>query len=729
MSHQKHSKRPNPQNPPPQNSPAQNSSPQNPQRSPSEQHAPKEQGQREAQQHVQQQAQQQVPPQAGQRNEQKQGARNDNRPHDARQHEQRPRNDARAEQRQEQRQDTRQDTRNEKHQEFPRENRTNTRPNNRNDQRNERTEHSREPQREPQREAQPNPRQEYRPDPRRDKRSEERPDGRSDSRSDGRGREERHGERNDRSQERGAGDGGERRRGGGGDGERRRGGNRSMPHTPDFIPIGGGFDRPEQFAEFVANRRDSEKEAYEPYVPTTPAHGSDNIFYKDFDPLYKGARGLAIKILCRLEQSDSYLDKLLEYEMANSDLKALDRALLTEIVNGVTRWQARLDWVLTGFYHGEFVKCIMPVKNAMRIALYQIMFLQKIPPFAAVNESVELVKRLKGPRSANLVNAILRNILHNINSIRYPNRHEDASRHLSVHYSHPFWLTKRWFDRYGEQETEALLKVNNERPKITLRLNQMRCQREELLKFLDAQEVKYWESVLDKDGLLQVGSLSAVRDWKPFQDGWFVVQDPSAAMVVKLANPQAGQLIYDVCAAPGGKTTYAAELTNDKATILAMDKYGGKLHLIEETAERLGLKSITTQAQDIRHFKTKDLADLVLVDAPCSGLGTLAKKPDIKWKFDLTGFPALVKTQREILSAASRLVKPGGTLVYSTCTIEPEENEKQVEWFLQQFPEFSLDPAENYISAEICSDGFLRTLPHKHACDGAFGARLVRKAS
>jgi 16S rRNA (cytosine967-C5)-methyltransferase len=428
-----------------------------------------------------------------------------------------------------------------------------------------------------------------------------------------------------------------------------------------------------------------------------------------------------------LEQSDSYLDKLLEYELANSDLKPLDRALLTELVNGVTRWQAKLDWVLTGFYHGEFVKCIMPVKNAMRIALYQILFLQKIPPFAAVNESVELVKRLKGMRSANLVNAILRNILHNVGNIRYPNRYEDLPRHLSVFYSHPFWMTKRWYDRYGAEATEELVKVNNERPKITLRLNLARCNREELLQFLDKQEIKYWESALDKERFLQVGSLSAVRDWKPFQEGWFTIQDPSASMVVKLANPQAGQLIYDVCAAPGGKATFAAELTNDAAKILAMDKYGGKLHLIEETAQRLGLKSITTQAQDIRHFKTKDLADLVLVDAPCSGLGTLAKKPDIKWKFDLTAFPPLVKTQREILTAAARLVKPGGTLVYSTCTIEPEENEKQIEWFLQQFPEFELDAAEKYIPAELCSNGFLQTLPHKHNCDGAFGARLVKK--
>jgi 16S rRNA (cytosine967-C5)-methyltransferase len=496
------------------------------------------------------------------------------------------------------------------------------------------------------------------------------------------------------------------------------------PATPDFLIASGGYEKPEDVDDFAVRRGGA---AYEPYVPKTPAKGSDNIFYKDFSPLFVGARGLAIKILTRLDQSDSYLDKLVEHELAHADLKPLDRALLTEIVHGVTRWQAKLDWVLTGFYHGEFVKCIVPVKNAMRIALYQIMFLQKIPPFAAVNESVELVKRLKGPRSANLVNAILRNILHNLANIRYPQRFEDVPRHLSVVYSHPFWLTKRWFDRFGEEDAEALLRTNNERPKITLRLNMMRCNRQELLNFLDEQQIKYWESTIDAERLLMVGSLSAVRDWKPFQDGWFSVQDPSAAMVVKLANPQPGQLIYDVCSAPGGKATFAAELTNDGAKILALDKYAGKLQRIQENAERLRLTCITTQAQDVRHFKPKELADLVLVDAPCSGLGTLAKKPDIKWKFDLVHFPAMVKTQREVLVAAARTVKVGGTLVYSTCTIEPEENEKQIEWFLQKFPEFELDPADNYLPAHLCTNGFLQTFPHKHQTDGAFGARLVKK--
>ncbi len=442
--------------------------------------------------------------------------------------------------------------------------------------------------------------------------------------------------------------------------------------------------------------------------------------------LYTGARGAAIRVLSRVEQSDSYLDKVLENELAGSDLNALDRALLTELVHGVMRWQSKLDWVLTGFYHGEFVKCITPVKNAMRIALYQVMFLSKIPPFAAVNESVELIKRLKGARSANLVNAILRNILHNITNIRYPHREEDAHRYMSIMYSHPFWMVKRWAARYGDEATESLLKANNERPKIMLRINTLQGNRQELMEFLDGQQIKHWDSLYE-ERLLLVGSLASVREWEPYQRGWFSVQDASAALVVKLANPQAGQTVIDLCAAPGGKTTFCAELMQDKGKVIAVDKYTGKLNVIQENMKRLQLTCIEMVSGDARSYKAKERADIVLVDAPCSGLGTLAKKPDIRWKLEIEQISPLVRLQREILANAATLVKPGGTLVYSTCTIEPEENTQQAAWFLEQFPEFTLDAAEQYLPAEVCKDGLMQTFPHVHQTDGAFGARFVRK--
>jgi 16S rRNA (cytosine967-C5)-methyltransferase len=504
--------------------------------------------------------------------------------------------------------------------------------------------------------------------------------------------------------------------------------------------------------------------------------------------LYTGARGAAIRILSRVERSDTYLDRALEHELEHSDLNALDRALLTELVHGVLRWQSKLDWVLTGFYHGEFVKCITPVKNAMRIALYQVMFLTKIPPFAAVNESVELIKRLKGARSANLVNAVLRNILHNINNIRYPIREQDPTRHLSIMYGHPSWLVRRWLHRFGEEQTELLLKTNNERPKVALRLSPLQGSREDLVKYLDEQQIKQWESPYDERFIL-VGSLSAVREWESFQGGWFSVQDPSAALVVRLASPQAGQTVLDLCAAPGGKATFAAELMLNQGRVIALDKYDGKLDTVRENAARLRLSCIETRSADartvtpfealstiaaqeqsqreqiareqavraeqerrdgknkknrrdknekfferreekpvIKTISPEELADVVFVDAPCSGTGTLSKKPDIRWKLDTDSFPALTKLQRDILRNAAELVKVGGTLVYSTCTIEPEENTGTAAWFLEHFPNFALEPAEQYLPEAVCKDGFMQTFPHIHKTDGAFAARFVRKA-
>jgi 16S rRNA (cytosine967-C5)-methyltransferase len=451
---------------------------------------------------------------------------------------------------------------------------------------------------------------------------------------------------------------------------------------------------------------------------------------REEDPLYHGARGIAIRILSRYDQADVYLDKLLEYEQAvNTDLNALDRALLTELVYGVTRWQSKLDWVLTGFYHGEFVKCIIPVKNAMRIALYQMLMLTKIPPFAAVNESVEIVKRLKGTRSANLVNAVLRNILQNIKNIRYPGREEDVARYAAVMYSHPLWMVKRWVERFGAEPAEKLLIANNERPKVTLRLNAIRATNEQLAEYLEGlkeHNIKFVQSPYEERSYM-VNSLAAVREWEPFQNGWFSVQDVSASLVVRLVDPKPDEIIYDVCAAPGGKTTFMAELMGNSGRIIAVDKYDGKLKTLKENTARLGITNVKTICQDARTYHFDTQADTVLVDAPCSGLGTLAKHPDIKWKREKDSLKQLVHTQKELLTNAVHMVKSGGTLVYSTCSTEPEENTAIAEWFLATFPEFTLERAEAYLPADVCLDGYLQTFPHIHNTDGAFGARFIKQ--
>lgn len=441
--------------------------------------------------------------------------------------------------------------------------------------------------------------------------------------------------------------------------------------------------------------------------------------------IFETARGTAVKLLSRYESSDSYIDKLLDAELRRTELGPADKALVTELVNGTVRWQGRLDWILTGFYHGEFAKCLPLTKNAMRIALYQMLFLSKIPPPAAINESVEMVKRLKGDRHAGIVNGVLRNILRNIQNIRYPVKEENVVLYHSIVYSHPQWIVRRYLERYGEADMEGLLAANNHRPMLTLRVNTLKTTAAEVERILTENEIKYEVSPIHSDSIL-ITSLRDIRALPLFTDGMVNIQDASASLVVKLADPKPGMLVYDLCAAPGGKAVYAAEVMENKGRVVALEIYESKLRFINDNARRSNVDIIEAVHGDARSFAPEAKADVVMVDAPCTGLGTLSKKPDIKWRRALEDVRHMAVTQRQILDHASTLVKPGGTLVYSTCTIEPEENEMVVQAFLEANPEFELESAERFLSADVVSDGFLRTFPHRHKADGAFGARMKR---
>ena len=445
------------------------------------------------------------------------------------------------------------------------------------------------------------------------------------------------------------------------------------------------------------------------------------------DTIFETARGTAVKLLSRYESSDSYIDKLLDAELRRTELAPADKALVTELVNGTVRWQGRLDWILTGFYHGEFAKCLALTKNAMRIALYQMLFLSKIPPPAAINESVEMVKRLKGDRHAGIVNGVLRNILRNIQNIRYPVKEENVVLYHSIVYSHPQWMVRRYLERYGEADMELLLAANNHRPMLTLRVNTLKTTASEVERILTENEIKYEVSPIHPDSIL-ITSLRDIRSLPVFTEGMVNVQDASASLVVHLAAPKPGMLVYDLCAAPGGKAVYAAELMQNTGRIVALEMYESKLRFIADNAQRSGVTIIEAVHGDARLFTPEALADLVMVDAPCTGLGTLSKKPDIKWRRDLEDVRHMGVMQRQILDHAASLVKPGGAIVYSTCTIEPEENENVVQGFLADNPTFELEPAERFLPSDVVSDGFLRTFPHVHKSDGAFAARLRRKS-
>ncbi len=437
-------------------------------------------------------------------------------------------------------------------------------------------------------------------------------------------------------------------------------------------------------------------------------------------------RYLAVRILSRYERSDSYLDKLLANELKNNELTQQDKALLTELINGVVRWKLKLDWALTGFYNGDYQKCLNFVKNAMRVGLYQIMFLEKIPAYAAIDESVEIVKQIQGERTAGMVNAVLRNLHRNLDKIRYPDREEDLVYYLATVHSHPKWMVKRWLERFSELETEKLLIANNQRPYIPIRVNLLNSSIDKIKYLLDKNNVEY----LQYEHLLQTFLLKNpkfdITSTEMFQNGEITIQDPSASLAVMLANPTPGYKVLDIAAAPGGKSFFLAELMRNKGNILAIEKYSSKIKSINEGNQRLKLPIIETLVEDARKLRLHEKVDLIFADLPCSGLGTLRKKPDIKWKRDTDDIPKIVELQKEIISNAIRFMGKGSVLIYSTCTIEPEENQEVVYWLLDNYKDLQIDPAENYLPKEVCKDGFMQTFPHIHGIDGAFAARIIK---
>lgn len=444
--------------------------------------------------------------------------------------------------------------------------------------------------------------------------------------------------------------------------------------------------------------------------------------------LYKGPRGTAVKILNRIERSDAYLDRLIDHEMRSTDMNELDKGLMNEIVTGVIRWRMKLDWVLTGFFHGSFTKAETNIRNALRVALYQILFLDRVPQSAAVNEAVEFMKRLRGQKVANQVNAILRNIIRTIDNIRYPDINEDKIQHLAVVESHPLWMVRRWVERFGYDETRRLLEANNRIPDLTLRVNRLKIDFNLFLSKLGERQIEHVRSSY-LEWFVRVKHMAGIGASEMFREGFFVVQDESAGLPVRLLDPKQGDRVIDLCAAPGGKTTYIGELLKNIGEIVAVDKYETRLNVVRSACKRLGIANVQFLAADARDVNMA-AGDKVLVDVPCSGLGVLAKKPDSKWKREKEDLIRLAEAQERILNHAATLVKAGGILVYSTCTIEPEENVEIIRRFLAQHPDFTIENAADFVRADLVqSEGFVTTFPHVHGMDGSFAVRMKKTSS
>ncbi len=468
----------------------------------------------------------------------------------------------------------------------------------------------------------------------------------------------------------------------------------------------------------------------------SPHHQENGSSKKDPEyskTLYADARSCAVKILCRCERTDSYLEKLIDAELRNDTLNDFDKALLNEIAHGVIRWMRRLDWFLNGFYRGNYEKCLPEVRNAMRVALYQILFLNKIPYSAAVNEAVEFIKRIHGDKHAGVVNGLLRTIIRTLENLVWPTREIDEVNYLGIIQSHPNWMVKRWINRMGFDESVKLCEENNKRPVLALRVNSLKITTDEFEQYLKEKNLHYKKGNY-MDNFFTTKTMSKIYTDSLFRQGFFSIQDESAGLVSKLMDPQKNELVMDVCAAPGGKASHMSELMNNEGNIIAVEKYLSRLEVMDKNFERLGVKNVKKIHDNICDPSSIELketlvgkADKILVDAPCSGLGVLSKKPDIKWKRALEDICNLQKLQLEILESSVKYLKAGGTIVYSTCTTEQEENFDVIEIFLSRHPEFILDDALKYVDKKVVNrNGCIELFPHIHGVDGSFSARMVR---
>lgn len=442
------------------------------------------------------------------------------------------------------------------------------------------------------------------------------------------------------------------------------------------------------------------------------------------------SRHMAVEILNRVEEEGVYAEPLLDVSLSNHPhTKLQDRRLITEIVYGTLRMRGHLDWVIECLYRGKFNAMDMSIKNVLRTALYQLLFTERIPDFAIVDEAVEITKKMRRAGSG-LVNAILRNFIRKKNQIQYPEIGKDPAQHISIVHSHPLWMVKKWIEMFGVEETAALCKANNQVPPITVRVNTLTATRERVKEELSQHGFEVKDTIFSPDGLIISNRTMPARETDCYTSGRIQFQDEASQLIARLVSPKPGEDILDICAGMGGKTTHLAAIMENRGSILALDISKKKIDAMCKNASRLNVTIVDPQVGDARKEPRRaSLAsfDRILIDAPCTGLGTLRRNPEIKWRIcpeDAEGCSIL---QKAILENAALYIKRGGSLIYSTCTITNEENEAVIQDFTNRHPDFICNCPPDAINPSLVDDrGYFRSYPHRHGTDGFFGAIFVR---
>ena len=426
-------------------------------------------------------------------------------------------------------------------------------------------------------------------------------------------------------------------------------------------------------------------------------------------------REIAVRILRQHAEDGGFIEDLLDAALSRSTLESADRRLLQELLFGVVRWQGTLDWLIRHKTEGRTQKQVLQI--LLRLGLYQIFWLERIPDHAAVNETVELARQLGfGPQSG-FINAVLRGYLRErdatVQQLDTLKREQPA-----IGYSHPEWLYERWRTRFGEDNTRALLEWNNKPPATYARLNSLKATAEALAQRWEAEGVLFtprnWDWT-EPDTVFELRSHPPLASLQTFQEGLFYIQDPGTLLAVRALDPKPGEAILDACAAPGGKTTYIAQLMQNRGLVMAQDIDVRRREMVRENCNRLGVRIVNlSRATTAVNQDLSEPFDRVIVDVPCSNTGVMRRRVDLRWRIEQAELKRLAATQMQLLEKAADQVKPGGVLVYSTCSLEPEENGELVQRFVSEYSSFKLDHER-------------ALLPFDEGVDGAYIARLIRQ--
>ncbi|MFZ7132048.1 MAG: 16S rRNA (cytosine(967)-C(5))-methyltransferase RsmB [Eubacteriales bacterium] len=436
-------------------------------------------------------------------------------------------------------------------------------------------------------------------------------------------------------------------------------------------------------------------------------------------------REVTIKILYEINHEGAYINIALHQFLENKKLSELDKSFVHQLVYGTIKNINYIDWMIAKYSKIKLKKISPWIKEILRIAIFQIFFLQRVPDFAAVDESVQLSKKYSRGKSEKFVNAVLRNVLRDKESIE--KQCFNSNELLTIKYSCPQWLVQYLMGQYSYEKVRLFLEKSMETAPVTIRLNTLKCTKEQLKSRLHQEGIQYQDGKLCSEAL-RISDFSDITGYSAYQEGLFTIQDEAAIMVVDILHPEPGDNILDMCSAPGGKTTHIGEKLKGQPGLVSRDIYDHKIKLIQNNCDRLGLFSIQMEMKNglVFYEEDKEKYDKILLDAPCSGLGILRRKPDIKIKLKKDHIEDMIKIQKKLIKNAYAYLKTNGILVYSTCTINMKENEEIIEYLLSQYPQAKVIPPAMDDKNLIYKDKYIQTFPDTGGADGFFICKIQK---